>query len=368
MTDTEWDEIGAELALQELPPEALDRSQVERFAAEIAAGRLDADTNRLSKPPQLAGPGDVERAADLDGPARRERIDRGREALARGEVALCVLNGGMATRFGGVVKGIVPAFGGKSFLEIKCAQARRAAAHTTLVMNSFATHRATLAFLRERGLEAATRCFMQSALARLTPRGELFREADGRPSLYAPGHGDFPFALRESGLLAELERAGVRYVLLSNVDNLGADPDPLVIGHHVCSGRALTCEVAEARPGDVGGTPAFVDGRLEIVEGFRFPRDFDFGALHFLNTNTFTLTLEALHGAFALDWYYVEKQVDGRRAVQMERVVNELTRTLDTGFLVTPRDGPEGRFFPVTSREELVTMRADPALVRRFSV
>jgi UTP--glucose-1-phosphate uridylyltransferase len=368
VTDAEWAEIGAELARCELPPDALDRSQIEHFAGEIAAGRLDADTNRLHKPPEPATPGDVERAEDLDEPARRERIERGREAFERGQVALCVLNGGMATRFGGVVKGIVTAFVGKSFLEIKCAQARRAAAHTTLVMNSFATHRATLAFIRERGLEASTRCFMQSLSVRLTPQGEIFRDADGCPSLYAPGHGDFPFALRESGLLAELESAGVRYVLLSNVDNLGADPDPLVIGHHVCSGRALTCEVAEARPGDVGGTPAFVDGRLEIVEGFRFPRDFDFEALHFLNTNTFTLTLEALHGDFALDWYYVEKRVDGRPAVQMERVVNELARTLDSGFLATPRDGPDGRFFPVKSRDELAAMRADPALVRRFSV
>jgi UTP--glucose-1-phosphate uridylyltransferase len=134
----------------QLPPEALDRHQIEHFAFEITAGRLDAETNRLPKPPELAGPDDVERTEDLDEPPRRERIERGREALEHGEVALCVLNGGMATRFGGVVKGIVPAFGGKSFREIKCAQARRAAAHKTLVMNSFATHRETLAFLRER--------------------------------------------------------------------------------------------------------------------------------------------------------------------------------------------------------------------------
>src|SRR3712207_8661149 len=55
---------------------------------------------------------------------RSEAYDAGVAAIRRGEVAMAVLNGGMATRFGGVVKGIVEAVDGRSFLEWKLREAR----------------------------------------------------------------------------------------------------------------------------------------------------------------------------------------------------------------------------------------------------
>ena len=56
----------------------------------------------------------------------------------------------MATRFGGVVKGVVEAVDGKSFLELKLAQTGELArlldtSVPMAVMNSFATDRATQA-------------------------------------------------------------------------------------------------------------------------------------------------------------------------------------------------------------------------------
>ncbi len=202
---------------------------------------------------------------------------------------------------------------------------------------------------------------------RMSREGEPFREASGALSLYAPGHGDFPEALRESGLLARLAERGVEYVMLSNVDNLGAGPDPLVIGYHVAHGRPLTCEVADVLPGDVGGTPAWVAERLQIVEGFCFSDGFDFGRLRFLATNTFVFSRAALEQSFPLRWFYVEKTVEERPAVQMERLVNELSRFVDTAYLATPRGGPEGRFYPIKSPADLERLRADRALVERFA-
>ena len=72
-----------------------------------------------------------------------ERI--GREALQKGEVGVVVLNGGMATRFGGVVKGVVPVLGkDRSFLglvleDVKKAEARAGGKVPVFLMNSFAT-------------------------------------------------------------------------------------------------------------------------------------------------------------------------------------------------------------------------------------
>jgi UTP--glucose-1-phosphate uridylyltransferase len=345
---------------------ALDRAQIEAHARAIASGAMSRATNAVPGELEPAGPAHVESLESLPAKERAELAALGAEEIALGRVAVAVLNGGMATRFGGDVKGILEAVGGKSFLEVKLAQARRLGPVPFLVMNSFATDARTHEFLRAHGIEDVD-VFLQSLSLRLTPSGDVFRDAAGKVSLYAPGHGDFPGALARSGLLDKLGSRGVKTLLLSNIDNLGAELDPLVIGFHVARGRALTAEVAATIPGDVGGAPAFVAGRLQIVEGFRFPASFDFARVPFMATNTFALSLELVAGHWPLTWFYVEKNVDGRTAVQMERLVNELSSFVDTTYLATPRSGPSGRFFPIKTREDLERLRADRELVRRLA-
>ena len=115
-----------------------------------------------------------------------------------------------------------------------------------------------------------------------------------------------------------------------------------------------------------GGAPAWVGDRLQVVEGFRFSPSFDFATLQFLSANTFLFAPEALEVEHPLTWFYVEKEVDGRRAVQIERLVNELSRFVPTAFLATPR-GLQGRFLPIKSPADLEAFRAEPAFVERFS-
>lgn len=365
----DWRAIERELEEMVGALEALgfDPEPIERNARAIARGEIGPHTNRLSETPVPADEQHVDRMDAFDRDEREAYTRMGREAIRSGRVAAAVLNGGMATRFGGVVKGIVEAVAGRSFLEIKRAQARALGPVPFLVMNSFATHEATLRYLSECHLDAGVHPFLQNVSLRLTPEGELFRTPEGRLSPYAPGHGDFGDALRRAGLVERLRREGVRWLVLSNVDNLGAELDPLVVGYHLARGKPLTVEVARTVPGDVGGAPALVCGRLRVVEGFCFPRDFDFQRVPFMNTNTFVMSLELLREPYPLTWFYVEKSVEGRRAVQMERLVNELSSHVDTAFLATPRSGPQGRFFPTKTLEDLDALRADPVLRRRFS-
>jgi UTP--glucose-1-phosphate uridylyltransferase len=365
----DWDEIERELAgqLEAGAARPLDRALLRTFAEGIRSGRFSRAANAFAAAPRLAGAADVDAVEAFGAAERSGYAERGSAAIRAGRVAIAVLNGGMATRFGGEVKGIVPAVAGRTFLEIKLRQAADLGAVPFLVMNSFATHARTRAFLDAAGLSARVETFLQYVSLRFTPAGEIFREADGRLSPYAPGHGDFPIALRASGLLSGLRSRGVELVLLSNIDNLGAELDPLLVGYHLAHGKPITAEVARTVPGDVGGAPAFADGRLQIVEGFRFPPGFDFAAVPFLATNTFLFSLDVLAEPRELAWFYVEKQVDGRTAVQMERLVNELTARFDTAYLATPRSGPDGRFFPIKTREDLEALRADPGLAARFS-
>ena len=362
----DWPTLEADFARQvAIEGLSLDRERIEAWAAGIASGSIAAGSGAF----ESVAPAGPERVTALDQipPAeRRACAERGRAAIEAGGVALAVLNGGMATRFGGAVKGIVEALGGRSFLELKLAQASGLGRVPFLVMNSFTTHAATLRFLAEHGLERRVASFVQDVAVRFTPRGELFRGDGGEVSLYAPGHGDFPQALRRSGELERLREAGVRTLQLSNIDNLGAELDPVLVGYHLGHGKPLTAEVTRTRPGDSGGAPAVAADRLQIVESFRFPAGFDFSALPYLATNTFLISLELLEAEHEWTWFYVEKQVQGRTAVQMERLIGELTRFAETEYVCTPRGGPRGRFFPVKTRADLDALRADPVLAERF--
>jgi UTP--glucose-1-phosphate uridylyltransferase len=260
-------------------------------------------------------------------------------------VAAAVLNGGMATRFGGVVKGLVEAVDGASFLEWKLRDAE-AAGVPVVLMNSSATDEPTREFLRGRE-DVIT--FTQSVSLRLNPDGTLFPG----PSPYSPGHGDFV----EFAPVDELRARGVRTLMLSNVDNLGARVDPRVLAAHRAGGNPLTVEVAPSE-GDPGGAPVRVDGRPMVVESFRFPPEFDPSALPVFNTNNLVLDLEILGSRYPLTWLYVEKDVDGRTAVQLERLVSELSAFVPTTYVLVPREGPRSRFAPVKTPKDLEAARS----------
>ena len=219
------------------------------------------------------------------------------------------------------------------------------------LMTSFATDEETRAHVAARNLPEPV-WFSQFVSLRLTPEGELFEGDDGSPSLYGPGHGDLLDALRTSGTLARLRSAGVDVVCVSNVDNLGARVDPVVVGAHLTAGRPVTSEVA-AKEGDMGGAPARVDGRMMLLETMRFPPGFDHDSIPVFNTNTALIDVDALKRPYDLTWLYVEKDVGGRRAVQVERLYHEITAFVPTTYLVVPRSGPRGRFFPIKTPADL---------------
>ena len=337
--------------------------------ADRGAGGMDNRLLGAVTPPEA---GDL---ATLPNPgsARWERLSkRGMVALGEGALAVVVLNGGMATRFGGVVKGVVEAYDGRSFLQLTAERIGRLAeragsAIPLLLMNSFATSDASEEHLRRTGYLGLSRdlvrCFDQSVSPRLTDDGALFVDDEGRASLYGPGHGDFPGSIRESGLLPWLSERGVRHVALYNVDNLGACPHPVVLGHHIESGRSMTAELVPKLPGDKGGAPARVGGHLEVVEEFRFPPAFDQDSIPAFNCNTFVFDLDLLSQVFPLDWFTVRKQVDGRAAIQFERLVGQMTAFVDANYLIVPRAGTQSRFLPVKHPDDLDAIRSDLRLI-----
>jgi UTP--glucose-1-phosphate uridylyltransferase len=345
-----------------------DELRFEDLRARVASGELSPASNVVAGRVEPLADEDVTPLPEPGGAGYEEAREAGIEAIRSGRVAVVVLAGGMATRFGGVVKALVEAVDGRCFLEIVLAESERLGRALQVevpvaLMTSFATDESLRAFVAGR---PGTRpiVFAQFAAPRLAPGGSLFRGRAGEVSLYGPGHGDLLEVIRASGALDALRSRGVRTLAVSNVDNLGARLDPVVVGAHLLSGRPVTAEVAR-KEGDLGGAPARVDGRLGLLEGPQFPADFDQDRIEVFNTNTTTLAIDAIDRDFDLRWLYVRKSVEGRNAVQLERLYHQVSWELGTTYLVVRRTGPRGRFFPIKEPVDLEAAR--PALREMLS-
>jgi UTP--glucose-1-phosphate uridylyltransferase len=348
-----------------------DPARLERWATEVGGDR-DA-LNRLPKVEPLA-PGDVESLPEPGTPEYAALVARGEGPLGRGEVALVVLAGGMATRMGGVVKALVPALGERTFLDLRLAakralEARYGATVPLWLMTSEATDGPIRRALGPALDGWSVAAFPQSVSLRLTPAGALFRDATGAPSPYPTGHGDVPEALAASGLLARFVAGGGRYVLIANLDNLGATVDPALLGWHASHGAPLTVELAD-RAGDKGGTPVRYEGKPIICEDFRLPAGFDPLSVPVANTNNFLVNADAL-ASYRAPWTYVavEKKVGDKTALQRERLLGEMTFHLPTRFVRVPREGAYARFLPVKDADELARRRPHiEAVARRLGL
>jgi len=102
--------------------------------------------------------------------------------------------------------------------------------------------------------------------------------------------------LFRSGVLARLlkERPGLRYIMLHNVDTLGASLDPAILGYLLTTQAPFAVEVVPRRVHDRGGGLARVDGRLRLVEGLALPREEQEFELTYYNSNTFWMDVDAL--------------------------------------------------------------------------
>lgn len=371
-----------------------DSETFARLQARVSSGELDPAANRLPAPPRPLerAPIDLRPEAEEAAATTRRLAAIGERAIRDGKLAILVLNGGMATRFGGGAKGVVPVVDdieGASFLAVKLGQVKKLsdrmkASIPAVLMHSFATQTSSIAHLGIvdwAGVAPTERdAFAQSIMPRVLPDGtplyELPEASDPASGLAsgladtdlfaAPGHGDTLGRLRASGVLSRLLARGVEHVLVSNVDNLGATLDPVVAGAHlegVARGNGVTVEVVRREAGDAGGCVAELPGgKPAIIEGFRLPEGTNLADYPHFNTNTLWLSLEAVDREIPLSWFAVRKTIawpDPQRApdgqldvVQFETLIGQVTESVGTTFVEVDRDR---RFVPIKTREDLHT-------------
>jgi hypothetical protein len=111
--------------------------------------------------------------------------------------------------------------------------------------------------------------------------------------------------LLQNGVLRQLLSANpeLQFLLMHNVDTLGATLDPAVLELHRQSGHCLNFEVVVRRHEDRGGGLARVDGRPRLVEGLALPREEDEFLLSYYNSMTTWITLDPL-----LQWFGLRRE------------------------------------------------------------
>ena len=201
--------------------------------------------------------------------------------------------------------------------------------------------------------------------------GEASDYTDNVPlqCLHPVGHWYEVPNLFRNGILARLlsQRPQLKYLLLHNIDTLGADLDPALLGRHIRSGACLSFEVISRRLEDRGGGLARVNGRVRLLEGLAMPREEAEFALSYYNSNTCWIGLDRLLAAFALTRANL---ADNAKVTAAIRRLGAKMPTYITIKEVKKRWGHgQEDIFPVTQFEKLwVDMTALPEIEPQFLV
>lgn len=274
--------------------------------------------------------------------------------------------------------------------------------------------------------------------------GDLFRLSDGAVSKKAEGHFDAIASLIVSRELQVMIDRGIEYLVFSDATNLGTNMDPVILGMFSASDKDVLHVLAKKnrifyiKPTDgvetykviirddavvysslpeniipvieagqvvrivnkttsseidakitgkleKGGTLADVDGQPQIVEGFRFPRDYDQGAIPYFSTahqlvkvsallELFGMTVDEYRNASPrvlaqkmtavgarLNTYLEPKEVldestgKTRIAVQLSRLSGDVTSLLSTEYVLIDRDGKSSQcaFIPFKQKADI---------------
>ncbi len=412
-------------SLQELlQANGFDRHQQELIRQDVRSGRIGLSQNRFSSN-TIVGDVRPKDVTDTRGGIEQKFVDLGSQAIRDGQVAVVTLAAGVGSRWtsgAGVCKALHPfaKFNGRhrSFLEVHLAKNRAVTRwHDGLIPHVFTTSYLTDGPIREHlqrhenyrfggslhistGRSVGLRMipmvrdlrflWEETAQQILDEQQQKVRESgraalmdwarsagegndytDNTPSqcMHPVGHWyEFPNMLR-NGLLAKMltQQSQLKYLMLHNIDTLGANVDPGLLGQHIDGGSTLSFEVIGRRLEDRGGGLALVNGRPRLVEGLAMPNEKAEFGLTFYNSMTTWIDIDATLSAFNLT------RDDLNDSAKVDAAVRQMATRLPTYITlkdVKKRWGhAQEDVFPVAQFEKLWgDMTALPEIDCRFFV
>ncbi|MFW6163283.1 MAG: UTP--glucose-1-phosphate uridylyltransferase, partial [Planctomycetota bacterium] len=245
-------------------------------------------------------------------------------------------------------KGTFPAapITGKSLFQlhaekILAARRRYEVAIPWYVMTSLANDAATRAFFAEHdrfGLPADDVLFFQQGwMPAVDPEGKLLMADKDRLAASPNGHGGTLRALRDEGMLDDMERRGIEVISYFQVDNALIKPvDPTFIGYHAETGSEFSSKALPKRDAEEGLGVFCLDerGEMRVVEysdlpdQYKYAEDAD-GSLRFSAGNI------AIH---AIDVAFARRMAEGTGQLAFHRASKKVPHIDDSGRPVTPTE------------------------------
>jgi hypothetical protein len=303
---------------------------------------------------------------------KEKHFETGKKALQNGELAIVTLAGGVGSRWtkgAGVVKSLHPfsKFAGKhrNFIKLHLAKNRKVAKKYNALLphvftTSYLTHQPIKDYLNSNGSLNNGSVFLspgQFIGLRLYPterdlrfyweelsqqildeqaqkmreslhnalinwvksNGEGENYTDNLPlqCIHPVGHWfEVPNLLINGTLLNLIEaNPNLKYLLVHNIDTLGVNADPVLLGNHISNNNALSVEVISRWIDDRGGGLAKVDNKPRLVEGLSLPNEQIEFELSYYNSNTFWVSIDPLLASFKLTRNDLPDQEKVRNAV-----------------------------------------------------
>merc|ERR1712226_1261193 len=297
------------------------------------------------------------------------------------------LNGGLGTGMGlDKAKSLLPVSEGNSFLDLIAKQVAfmknkyEGVDLKFMLMNSFSTDADTKAALSKyadlpTGDDLA---FVQNKAPKVTKEDLTAATWEKAPDneWCPPGHGDLYPAMLGSGALDKLLAAKMKYMFVSNSDNLGATMDLKILSYFAEQGAPFMMEVADRTDADKKGghlAKKKEGGGLTLRESAQCPPDDekafqDTSKYKYFNTNNLWVDLEKLKalfdandGAIPLPVMLNDKTVDPRdksstKVIQLETAMGAAISCFEGAIALQI---PRTRFAPVKKCDDLVALRSD---------
>jgi UDP-N-acetylglucosamine pyrophosphorylase len=344
--------------LQELLEEwGFDKIQHEQIRADLRSGRIGLSQNRLSVSSMIEDVNEDD-VFDATRDLSKRQYDIGAEAIKRRKIAVVSLAGGAGSRWtkgAGVVKALNPfcKIGGKhrTFIETHLAKSQK----VNETFNTIIPHIFTTSYLTYEPIKSYLKQvdnYSYSAPLILSPgrfvglrmipmmrdlifaweemphqlldeqaqkvleslhtaliewankMGEGNDYTDNLPlqCLHPVGHWYEIPNLMCNGVLLKLlaDNPGLQYLMIHNIDTLGVNVEPAILGFHIESGAGITTEVITKRIEDRGGGLANIDGHTRLIEGLALPREEIEFKLSYYNTSTTWVEIDQLLSVFNL--------------------------------------------------------------------
>lgn len=281
--------------------------------------------------------------------------------------AIIKLNGGLGTSMGcSGPKSTIKVKNGLTFLDIICRQVitlniKHSTNIPVVFMNSLNTESETKKICQEYEKHLEIFHFNQNFLPRMDINFKTFATEyieSEKDLWYPPGHGDIYQALRQSEVFKKLEKRGIKYLFISNSDNLGATIDVRILQAMYDKQKDFIMEVVPKTLADVkGGSLINYNGNIQLLEVAQVPHKnlddfYNIEKFKYFNTNNIWVTLDSLKDNNPLMEviYNPKKLSDGTPIIQLEIAMGSAIKSFKKSGLISV---PRTRFRPVKKCQDL---------------